>query len=230
MKRAFTMLELIFVIVVMGILAKFGVELFMQTYEGYTRSLYINELQTKSANAVQTIANRLTYRIKDSVLSNTIGTNTVTWQAMDIDGWLDNAWSGIVDLDDSNVTVLSSPGTSAAAAANPIFFVGSNIGQNLLRYYAVVPGANTLAGNFTGVNVYEYFLMTNGNRTISQIGDELYYSVNGALPILLVDDVGTDADDFVVEKLGDGIHIHLCLVKAGNPLVQGKICKDKFVF
>lgn len=230
MKRAFTMLELIFVIVIMGILAKFGVELFMQTYEGYTRSLYINELQTKSANAVQTIANRLTYRIKDSILSNTIGTNTVTWEAMDIDGWLDNEWSGVVDLDDSNATDLSSPGTLNTAAGREIFFVGSNVGQRILTYHAVVPGADTLAGNFTGETVYEYYQMTDGNRTISQNGTELYYRVNGGLPILLVDDVGTAADDFVVEKLGDGIHIHLCLEKAGNPLVQGKICKDKFVF
>lgn len=229
MKRAFTMLELIFVIVIMGILAKFGVELFKQTYEGYTRSLYINELQTKSANAVQTMANRLTYRIKDSVRSTGIGSNFVQWKGFAIDSWLENGWSGIIDLDDSNATTLSSPGT-AAGAGTQIFFVGSNVGNTLLQFYAVNAGTDTLASvppnNFSGVDVYEYYQMTDGDHTITRVGTTLI--LDGQQ--LLVDDVGTDASDFLVEKLGDGIHIHLCLEKTGNPLMQGKVCKDKFVF
>lgn len=230
MKRAFTMLELIFVIVIMGILAKFGVELFKQTYEGYTRSLYINELQTKSANAVQTMANRLTYRIKDSVRSSGITSSSlVRWKGFDIDGWLGNQWSGIVNLDDSNETNLSSPGTLATAAGNEIFFVGSNIGSTLLQYYTVTPGANTLSGTvtneFSGIDVYEYYQMTSGDHNITRSGTTL--TMDGQL---LTDDVGTDSGDFLVEKLGDGIHIHLCLEKTGNPLMEGKVCKDKFVF
>ena len=226
MKRnAFTMMELIFVIVIMAILATFGVELLKQTYEGYARSLYINELQSKSSNAVQTLANRLTYRIKDSITTSSIGSNTVTWKGMDIDGWLNNEWSGIVDLDDSNATVLASPGTKNTATGTEIFFIGSNIGTGSLEYHTVTPGTDTLSGNFTGQDVYEYYQMTSGTHTITKTGSQLFLDGD-----LLVDDVGAATDDFLIEKLGDGIHIHLCLEKTGNPLVQGKTCKDKFVF
>jgi len=224
-RSAFTMLELVFVIVVMGILAKFGVELFKQTYEGYSRSLYINELQTKSANAVQTIANRLTYRIKDSINTGSVGANTITWMGLDIDGWQSNAWSGIVDLNPSTATVLSSPGTQPDPVVRQIFFIGSNVGTGLMQYYPVLPGTDTLTGNFANQDVYEYFQMTDGQHTLLRNGSRITLDGN-----LLTDDVGTAADDFVVEKLGDGIHIHLCLEKTGNPLVQGKTCKDKFVF
>lgn len=215
-RRAFSMLELIFVIVVMGILAKFGVELFKQSYEGYARSLYVNELQTKSTNAIQTLANRLTYRIKDSTV---IGSNTVTWKGLDIDNWNANAWSGIVDLQASTAAILSSPGTSVGGT---LFFVGSNVGTGLMEYHNVTIGTDgKLTGNFSGRDVYEYYKMTDSDHSITKTGTELKLDGN-----LLTDDVSK----FVVEKLGDGIHIHLCLEMTGNPLVQGKTCKDKFVF
>lgn len=233
MKRsAFTMIELIFVIIIMGILAKFGVELFQQTYEGYARSLYINELQSKSASAVQTLANRLTYRIKDSINSTSITINTVTWTGMDIDGWRNNAWSGIIDLDASNAAVLSSPNTPAAAGVKQIYFIGSDInssGQPPL--YNVTMGTGTLTPDplstfsFSNIEVYEYYQVTDGQHTVLRNGTQLL--LDGQL---LTDDVGALTEDFLVEKLGDGIHIHLCLEKAANPLLQGKVCKDKFVF
>lgn len=218
-RNAFSMLELIFVIIVMGILAKFGVELFKQTYEGYARSLYINELQTKSANAIQTIANRLTYRIKDSINSGGMGPQSVTWKGLDIDGWLGNEWSGIIDLDASTSTALSSPDTSSTSSTE-IFFVGSNIGTGSNEYFTITTGSNTLSASFTGEDVYEYYQMTDGTHTIAQNGATLTLDNN-----LLVDNVS----EFMVEKLGDGVRIHLCLEKAGNPLLQGKVCKDKFV-
>ncbi len=223
------MLELVFVIIVMGILAKFGVELFKQTYEGYTRSLYINELQTKSANAVQTIVNRLTYRIKDSIrnvdanaTADTIGSSFVKWKGMDIDGWRNNSWGGIVDLAQgaSTATQLSTPGTGSGGE---IFFIGSNIGSTLLKYHDTNSsgGPGTLSGNFSGTDVYEYFQMTDGDHDLTYSGSTLTLDGN-----LLVDDV----TEFLIEKLGDGVHIHLCLGKTGNPLVEGQVCKDKFVF
>ena len=226
---AFTMVELIFVIVVVGILAKFGTDLYLQITEGYARSLYINELQTKSANAVQTIANRLTYRIKDSIRAgattaaeNTISSSYIKWKGMDIDGWNAGGWSGIVDLQASSATQLSSPGSSVGGE---IFFIGSNIGTGNNEYYATTAGTNVLNGSFSGIDVYEYYQMTDGDHNITRSGSELKLD-----DVLLVDDVAAGTNGFLVEKLGDGVHIHLCLEKAGNPLVQGQVCKDKFVF
>lgn len=132
-RNAFTMIELIFVIVVMGILAKFGVEFLARAYENFLFSSTNNKLMSKSASAVEFISNRLQYRIKDSVIvrqtvnnpgfiplanANPLTTYLVLeWVAVDIDGYRstsDPLWSGILDLDAGialGTNTLVSPGT-----------------------------------------------------------------------------------------------------------------------
>lgn len=128
-RAAFTLLELVFVIVIMGILAKFGVELLSQAYTSFIFSSVDNKLQSQSAAAVETIASRLQYRIKDSVIAREAdddffglagysddNATILEWVANDIDGFRGNTavlphWSGIVDIDLSSSTTLVSPGT-----------------------------------------------------------------------------------------------------------------------
>ena len=116
-RAAFTMIELIFVIVVMGIIGKFGVEFLAQAYRSFIFSSVNNSLQAKSASAVEFIATRLQYRIKDSLItrlntgagavgigSAVAGTayTVLEWVSMDIDGYRGATtpnWSGIADLD-----------------------------------------------------------------------------------------------------------------------------------
>ncbi len=126
---AFSMIELIFVIVIMGILGKFGVEFLFQAYNSFIKSKVNNELQTDSESAVEFIANRLQFRIKDSVIAR-ININTppiaiadasgnnykvLEWVATDNDGFRGNSmpnWSGIIDLDFSDKNSLYSPQTN----------------------------------------------------------------------------------------------------------------------
>ena len=70
-RNAFTMIELIFVIVIMGIIGKFGVEFLVQAYNSYIASSINNTLQYNSGAAVEFIATRLQDRIKDSVIVRT---------------------------------------------------------------------------------------------------------------------------------------------------------------
>ncbi len=132
-KSAFTLLELIFVIVIIGILSKYGVELLSQAYKSFIFSSINNALQSNSAAAVESIASRLQYRIKDSVIARqldnsfqALASNTdhtapiLEWVGTEIDGFRGNVgtlphWSGIIDLDLSNVTTLVSPGTDTVA-------------------------------------------------------------------------------------------------------------------
>jgi hypothetical protein len=136
------MIELIFVIVVMGILAKFGVEFLARAYESFIFSSTNNHLQSKSATAVEFVANRLQYRIKDSVVvraneaANITALSSVTpgakylvleWIAADIDGFRGNSvpfWSGIIDLDvgvDTGASAyLQSPATDTSLASGLI--------------------------------------------------------------------------------------------------------------
>ena len=122
------MIELIFVIVIMGILGKFGVEFLAQAYKSFIFTKINNELQQNSATAVEFIASRLQYRIKDSTIARTgvgalpvaLGSasgNTYTvleWVASDIEGFRGDSvplWSGILDLNASTKTLLNSPQT-----------------------------------------------------------------------------------------------------------------------
>jgi len=133
-RAAFTMIELIFVIVIMGIIGKFGVEFLAQAYKSFIFSSVNNALQSKSASAVEFIATRLQYRIKDSLITRVnTGTGAVgigsavagtpytvlEWVSMDIDGYRGTTtpnWSGIADLDPGQpLGLIVSPGTDTTA-------------------------------------------------------------------------------------------------------------------
>ncbi len=144
LRRAFTMIELIFVIVVMGILAKFGVEFLVQAYNGYIFSSVQNRLQSQTEIALEQIANRLQYRIKPSIIvrdndnfanfrplanAQNNGKETILeWIGYDIDGLRGDGnvtnnkptWSGFIDLKSSTATTLNSLETNATAITDMI--------------------------------------------------------------------------------------------------------------
>ena len=151
MRKAFTLIELIFVIIIFGILSSFGAEILYKVYENYVYSNTFNKLQNQSEAAVKQIANRLQYRIKDSTiarntLNNTniepIGSNTgdelvLEWISTDIDGWRGTAstspnWNGFIDLEASTNTTLNTPGSLATHNQTGwgLFFIGSNVDLN----------------------------------------------------------------------------------------------------
>jgi len=135
-RSAFTMIELIFVIVIMGIIGKFGVEFLAQAYKSFIFAKINHELQSTSEQTVEFIAARLQNRIKDSVIARTGATTAFTpiqgasgttykvleWVASDEDGFRGTTkplWSGIIDLENSNAspTILVSPETNTTACA-----------------------------------------------------------------------------------------------------------------
>ena len=158
-RNAFTMIELIFVIVVMGILGKFGVEFLRQAYESYIASSINNTLQYNSGTAVEFIAARLQDRIKDSIIVRINDTNLTVvpladadynttytileWVGADGDGFRGNSdntaalfnkpnWSGILDLDhtDANASILVSPETNTTKI-NALIDVLSDTGSSI---------------------------------------------------------------------------------------------------
>lgn len=241
MKRyAFSMLELIFVIVVMGILAKFGVDLFKQTFEGYARSVILNTLESKSEAAVQQIANRLRYRIKDSI---TYDGTTLQWAGIAYDAWRNDQWSGIIDLwaPGTSENSLVSPGTIAFGSNLAMVFIGANVNMsNLNHYIPVTTGAGTLtpATAFSaGDDIFEFYQLTDSAYTLQINGTQLflwsnYQPWNGdaytdGTSALLVDDL----DTFTYQKEGDMIKIELCLSN-NNFVGEGvyQVCKQKIIF
>lgn len=132
LRNAFSMLELIFVIVIMGIIGKFGTEFLAESYKSFIFSKVNNTLQSNSATAVEFIASRLQYRIRDSIIARDSDNNYVAlsdvdsdtnypvleWVQVGIDSFRGTTkpyWSGIIDLDEGNATTLVSPETNTSA-------------------------------------------------------------------------------------------------------------------
>jgi len=111
-RNAFTMIELIFVIVVMAIIAKFGVEFIAQAYRNYIYQEITTRLADTSSNAVEIIAKRLQYRIRPSVIVRNSSTNSFTslegydgtgsynmleWIGYDVESFREGYWRGVID-------------------------------------------------------------------------------------------------------------------------------------
>lgn len=130
-RKAFTMLELVMVMVVLGIVASIGAEMITSLYENYLKTRAIERLQMQTELVLNQIANRLQYRIKDSVigrnsinfadyqtLSNAEGNYTILeWISKDNESFLGEhngthnvpGWSGFVDLDSNDTTSSATP-------------------------------------------------------------------------------------------------------------------------
>ena len=69
MKRAFTLLELIIVIVILGIIAMMSFNAMMNIYSNYFQTRTVNELEMQTEIALEQISKRLEHRIKPIVIA-----------------------------------------------------------------------------------------------------------------------------------------------------------------
>ena len=132
---AFTMLELIFVIVILGIVASLGSQIIVQAYESYLVQRALHRASVKTELVATQIANRLAYAIPNTVIarqSNTVFTaienapskdyDILEWIAYDADSFgaftdatdIKPGWSGFCDVRAStnSNTQISTPGSS----------------------------------------------------------------------------------------------------------------------
>lgn len=256
MRKGFTLLELIFVIVILGVMSKFGVELLYKIYVTYVESNTFNRLQGQTEIAVEQIANRLKYRIKDTTVAkvgnanlkpigNLGGTDTtIEWIGVDIDGWRGAGtplWSGLVDLNNPLTTNASlvSPG-SLGAGAGAVFFIGSDVDIiNQAAWNASMIPVNSavgaITGPFAGRDVFEFYQFATSAYQISLEGTDLvlysgYQPWNGqgrANRQLLMEDVRT----FNFGYSGDILLIKVCMTdNDATGTGEYVICKEKVVF
>ena len=136
-RSAFSMLELIFVIVILGIVASIGSELIVRVYQQYIVQRAQHRASIKTELAATQIANRLAsaipgtvYRIKNdgsyesfdsnlSAGSNDDSYKGMQWVGADMDSfnYYDDTtkkvgWSGFCDVDASNTNIVSTPGSN----------------------------------------------------------------------------------------------------------------------
>ena len=149
-KKAFTLLEVIMVTVILGIVASIGSSVIVQVYESYFMQRSIHNASLKSELAINQLANRLTYRIGGSLLarkpdskgvastnalplSEILPSNTthtaLEWIGYDNDGFTTQgsskqgfvpAWSGFCDLNASNFTRITTRSSRLQAGTGTI--------------------------------------------------------------------------------------------------------------
>ncbi len=150
------MLELVFVIVILGIVSSIGAEIIAQTYENYIIQRAQYKANIKTELALNQIANRLRYAIPSTIgARKTIGgaytaldlvtdpdMNVLQWVGYDGDSFeaiTSNAnrrpgWSGFCDLDASSRTKISTPGSNLTLASTIIGNLGGNLSSAVLYF------------------------------------------------------------------------------------------------
>jgi len=138
-KDGFTLLELVFVIVILGVVSSITSSVIAKVYESYITQRAMHNASLKSDLAINQLANRLLYRVDNSVLarvpgntgmgagnalalrnisSTTPNKNNYTaleWIAYDNDGFTAQnqpSWSGFCDLNASTYTNVVTTGSN----------------------------------------------------------------------------------------------------------------------
>ena len=138
-RSALSMVEVIFVIIILGIVASIGSQIIVQVYESYISQRAIHRSSVKTELAATQLANRLAYSIPNTVIGRKIdGTDTfqavedipigttdyktLEWIAFDADSFgavtattipdgRKPVWSGYSDVTNSSINSLSTPGS-----------------------------------------------------------------------------------------------------------------------
>ena len=74
MKKAFTLIELILVIVILGILSFAGINIIKNLYENYLQARSVNTLETQTELVLEQISKRLAVRVKGSTIGRQAST------------------------------------------------------------------------------------------------------------------------------------------------------------
>ncbi len=145
MRHAFTLIEIVFVLVILGIVAAIGTDIVFKAYENYLISQQIASAHYKTDLALEQISKRLEYRIPYTAVSihsthdpDTISPLSDINQSHEILAWIARAyearrgeyndtlglnypgWSGFADLNESNKTQLRTKGCDLSIARNII--------------------------------------------------------------------------------------------------------------
>ena len=133
-RAAFTLIEVVMVIVILGIVGMIGTDIISHMYSGYMRTKFVNDLQQKTELVLDQITKRLQYRIKSTAIAridtsnniknlsdtNITGNYTVLeWIGYDNDSFNQDGWSGFIDVNhnDTNGSQVKTQGSSLGRAS-----------------------------------------------------------------------------------------------------------------
>ena len=157
-RAAFSMLELVFVIAILGIVSSIGAEIIAQVYESYITQRASHRSSIKTELAATQIANRLAYAIPGTVIGrkgstykaiddlNDTDYDILQWVAYDADSfgaYRQPGWSGFADIDASSVSALSTPGSDLANTNTIITNLSKGAVKDLSNAALFFPGEYT---------------------------------------------------------------------------------------
>ena len=132
MKKAFSLIEVIFVLVILGIVASISSQIIVQVYENYITQRAVYNVSTKTELAINQIVNRLTYSVVDSAIakddSNSSNYKLLTdldlitdtdltileWIGYDNDSFSAGStpyWSGVANYETATKSMFETPGS-----------------------------------------------------------------------------------------------------------------------
>jgi len=206
MRKALTLIELVFVIVILGIVASIGSEIIANTYESYIVQRAQYKATSKTELALNQIANRLRYAIPGTVMAEDNGalkriteitatsSNRLQWVSYDGDSYeaITTAsrrpgWSGFCDLDNSTAANISTPGSNLDLASTVIGNLGGTLNGSYIYFpdgsnYAVTGGngesisVNIQAG--VGNRLFERYKLAWSSYALSLENGDLYLYYN----------------------------------------------------
>ncbi len=147
------MLELIFVIVILGIVSSIGAELIANVYSNYIVQRGAHKSSSKTALAATQIANRLSYAIPNTLIAINPAGNTkesleslldpdatiLQWIGSDHDSFNAGGWNGFADVNDTTnttQTTISTPGSNLSLANTIIgnFITGGSLATSAIFF------------------------------------------------------------------------------------------------
>lgn len=204
---AFSMLELIFVIAILGIVASLGSEMIVKIYDSYIVQRAQHRATMKTQLAATQIANRLTsaipgtvYRIRTDDTFEPIDSDFpsgstgddykgIQWVASDTESFSATAtpgWSGFCDIDTSTQTSIETPGSAlgtTTAIINNLFPSSNSLSvyfpYDLADYNASIAGPDTITLSGTGAtHIVEHYKLAWSSYALVVEGGDLYLYYN----------------------------------------------------
>lgn len=188
-RKAFTMLELVMVIVVLGIVASIGADIIANLYANYIKTRAINRLQSQTELALDQIAKRLQYRIKDSVRAIDISNPSspvytplpdanasytiLEWIGISNESFL-GGWNGFIDLNSSDTNATAKTLKTSGSDLNTTNNIIKALTYDDVSLDKSTPSNKVPALIFKGKSNYdvnEYYDTSTDNHTLKIIGN-----------------------------------------------------------
>ena len=149
-RRGLTMLELVFVIVILGIVASIGSSIIVQVYESYLVQRGLHRASVNAELAAMQVANRLTYRISSSVIGRVPGTATFKPidQLLPVDANTHTALEWIA-YDNDSFSAQTTPGWSGFCDVNLSTNANATTKTNIFTPGSNLADTNAIIGNLS---------------------------------------------------------------------------------